>query len=221
LDLRAAKSIGHRASHVVNIMCPVCRHTGAFGGFPSCEDVVWEQRENNQHGIMSDLKGFAGVRLCPNMDCRAVVFVGRLVDYPRVVYPPEIIDFDATNLPEKILASLQEAIQCHATSAYKASALMVRRVLEELCADKSATGDNLKARILNLKSVAVIPTELLEAADELRILGNDAAHIDARDYDDIGQEESSLAIELAKELLKAVYQYASLVARLQALKRST
>jgi hypothetical protein len=45
-------------------------------------------------------------------------------------------------------------------------------------------------------------------------LGNDAAHINAKDYDPIGSNESKLAIELAKELLKAVYQYASLVDRL-------
>jgi hypothetical protein len=33
-------------------------------------------------------------------------------------------------------------------------------------------------------------------------------------------EQATLAIELAKELLKAVYQYASLVDRLKALKKS-
>jgi hypothetical protein len=36
----------------------------------------------------------------------------------------------------------------------------------------------------------------------------------------VGPEEASLAIELAKELLKAVYQYASLVDRLKALKKA-
>ncbi len=219
VDLKAMQSVNHKAAHVVNIRCPICRHTGAFGGFPGCEDATWEQRGDNRHGIKADLKGFAGARLCPNSECRAVVFVGQVVDQPRLVYPPEIIDFDATNLPEKILSSLQEAIQCHSASAYKASALMIRRVLEELCADKNATGQNLKERISNLKTVAVISNDLLEAADELRILGNDAAHVDARDYDEIGQDESNLAIELAKELLKAVYQYADLVARLKALRK--
>lgn len=97
---------------------------------------------------------------------------------------------------------------------------MVRRTLEELCDDKKATGENLKARVASLSAVAVIPSELLNAADELRILGNDAAHIEAKDYDQIGKVESELAIELAKELLKAVYQYTALLARLTALKKS-
>ena len=98
---------------------------------------------------------------------------------------------------------------------------MVRRTLEEVCEDKSATGKDLKARIAALKTIALIPSELLDAADELRILGNDAAHIEAREYDKIGKNEIEISIELAKELLKAVYQYSSLLGRLKALKNPT
>ena len=97
---------------------------------------------------------------------------------------------------------------------------MVRRVLEELCADRGATGRDLKTRLSNLGDNIVVPKELLEAADELRLLGNDAAHIEAKSYDNIGKDEAELAIELAKELLKAVYQYANLVSRLRSLKRT-
>jgi hypothetical protein len=135
-------------------------------------------------------------------------------------FPPEVIDFDSTNLPPDILSSLEEAIKAEAAACYRASALMIRRVLEELCEDKKAVGSDLKKRLASLSGSVVIPKELLDAADELRLLGNDAAHINAKDYDKIGPEESKLAIELAKELLKAVYQYASLVDRLKALKKS-
>jgi hypothetical protein len=50
-------------------------------------------------------------------------------------------------------------------------------------------------------------------------LGNDAAHVKAKDYDAITEKEATLAISLAKELLKATYQYSSLVAELKALKK--
>jgi hypothetical protein len=96
---------------------------------------------------------------------------------------------------------------------------MVRRVLEELCSDKNTPGKDLKARLAALGGNIVIPQELLTAADELRILGNDAAHVEAKAYDAIGPNEAALAIELAKELLKAVYQYSALVSRLKALKK--
>ena len=55
--------------------------------------------------------------------------------------------------------------------------------------------------------------------DELRLLGNDAAHVEAKTYADVSSEETSAAIELTKEILKAVYQLDDLVKRLQALKR--
>src|SRR5262249_40446575 len=109
----------------------------------------------------------------------------------------------------------EEAIKCHAAGCYRASALMIRRLLEELCADKNAKGDDLKKRLAALSQTIIVPQGLLAAADELRILGNDAAHIEARTYDQIEKDEAELAIDLAKELLKAVYQYTSLLDRLR------
>jgi len=97
---------------------------------------------------------------------------------------------------------------------------MVRRLLEELCEDKKSSGGNLKERLLALGGAVLIPKELLDAADELRLLGNDAAHVEAKAYDDIGEPEATAAVELAKELLKAVYQYTSLVAKLRNLKKT-
>lgn len=203
--------------NVINLRCPACRHAGTFYGFPAIADLHWYETTgpNRARPIA------AGVRLCPNPECRGVVFVvqsgGRLIES----FPPERIDFDPSNLPAKILSSLEEAITCHAAGAHRASALMVRRVLEELCADRGAEGRDLKQRIHALSQSVIVPPDLFQAMDELRILGNDAAHIEAKAYDNIGKTESDLAIELAKELLKAVYQYASLVGRLRALKGSS
>jgi hypothetical protein len=192
-------------------------HQGIFSGFHEIHDLGWVKRFQLPNGKMDAFQYRAGMRYCPNAECGGLVFVVS-GDNTVTIYPPEVIDFDATNLPLEILRSLEEAIKCHAAGCYKASALMVRRVLEEVCKDKNATGDNLKKRIASLNTVAILPTELLNAADELRLLGNDAAHIEAKDYDNITDQESELAIELAKELLKAVYQYANLVNRLKALK---
>jgi len=50
------------------------------------------------------------------------------------------------------------------------------------------------------------------------LLGNDAAHIESQEYTKVGKEEVEIGIELAKEVLKAVYQYAALLGRLRALK---
>jgi Domain of unknown function (DUF4145) len=160
-----------------------------------------------------------GMRQCPNPECRSLVFTVVKNGKLEASYPPQVIDFDSTDLPPPILATLEEAIKSHAAGCFKASAIMVRRLLEELCSDKGATGNDLKARLAALGKTIVIPGDLLTAADELRILGNDAAHVEAKAYDAIGSNEATLAIELAKELLKAVYQYSSLVSKLKALKK--
>lgn len=162
---------------------------------------------------------FAGLRQCPNVNCNALVFVAKDGSLPLVSFPPEVIDFDSSHLPTNIVATLEESIRCHAAGCYRASALMVRRVLEEVCADKQADGKDLNQRIGALGKVIVVPQGLIEAAHDLRLLGNDAAHIEAKTYDNISEEEVSVAIDLAKEILKAVYQYDGLVARMKALKR--
>ncbi|MBG7615627.1 DUF4145 domain-containing protein [Brevundimonas sp. BAL450] len=206
----------------VSLRCPFCRHVGVFPGFSKVNDVKWltsEYQSGVPGGGKIGVDWSAGVRRCPNTDCSSLVFVIIKRKTLYASFPSETIDFDSSELPESILRSLEEAIKCHSNGAYRASTLMVRRLLEELCADRGAKGSDLKKRLLALSQTIVLPQELLEAADELRLLGNDAAHIEARIYDDIGQSEAELAIELAKELLKAVYQYASLVSRLRALKR--
>jgi hypothetical protein len=204
---------------VVNLRCPHCRHQGAFRTVNNCNDVHWTEGIKNQNGALIGAPFAAGIRICPNIECCGLVQVvlcrGNLFES----YPPETIDFDSTDLPPNILDSLEEAIKAHAAGCYKASALMVRRVLEELCDDKQASGGDLKQRLAKLSQNVVVPKELLDAADELRLLGNDAAHVKANNYDAIGQNESALAIELSKELLKAVYQYTSLVSKLKALKK--
>lgn len=201
---------------VVNLRCPVCRHQGAFTGIENIHDTQVTQRVSEK----TYLSQRVGIRICPNRDCHAVVFVvlsaGGVLEQ---CYPPEVLDFDSTNLPSKILGTLEEAIKCYSADCFKATALMVRRLLEELCEDRNATGKDLKAKLGHLGSSVVMPKELLDAADELRLLGNDAAHVEAKDYDTIGKVEAALSLELAKELLKAVFQYGSLLERLRSLKK--
>ena len=96
---------------------------------------------------------------------------------------------------------------------------MVRRTLECLCEDREATGATLKDRIKSLKRKIILPDELFEALDNLRLLGNDAAHIESKDYENVGKDEVAVAIELTKEILKATYQYVSLLNKLKSFKK--
>ena len=161
-----------------------------------------------------------GVRRCPNPACYALLFVVADSDNKLLVsYPPERLDFDSTNLPASVTKSVEEAITCHANECYIAAAIMVRKTLEELCRDRNAIGANLKERIKALGTKVVLPKELLDGLDDLRLLGNDAAHIESQEFNAVGKEEVEIGIEFAKEVLKAVYQYSSLLSRLRSLKK--
>lgn len=193
------------------LRCPYCRQVGVFLALPTKDvDVISGTYPDSVHGR-------AGVRVCPNDDCKATVFMLDHGDDVRLL-PPEVIDFDATSLPATVLESLTEATQCHAVSCYRASAIMIRRTLEEMCADKSATGGNLKSRLTALSATVVLPQELIDGLDALRLLGNDAAHIESREYDQVGEEEVRVAMDVTKLILQAVYQYGDIVSRLTALK---
>jgi Domain of unknown function (DUF4145) len=97
---------------------------------------------------------------------------------------------------------------------------MVRKTLEELCAAQEAIGQNLKDRLRALAAKVILPVDLLDGLDDLRLLGNDAAHIESKEFDQIGKEEVEVGVELAREVLKAVYQYSTLLARLRGLKKT-
>lgn len=196
----------------VRLRCPSCRQIGSF-------EAVGNEV------IRADHRGqpiWLGQRRCPNPGCFAHVFVawgpnGEV----RAAYPPERIDFDPANIPPQIVATFEEALTCHANQAYVAAAIMVRRTLEEICADRGATGKTLKDRIAALSKTVILPPALISGLDTLRLLGNDAAHVEAKEYTQIGKAEVELAIDVTKEVLKSVYQLQNLVARLEALKKST
>ena len=136
-------------------------------------------------------------------------------------YPVQRIDFDTTDVPQAVADCLKEAIDCHANGKEVAAAIMVRKTLEQLCSDRGATGDNLKAKVRDLGSKIVIPQALIDGMDTLRLLGNEAAHIEANVFSQIGTQELEVAIRFTKELLKNAYQYGSLLKELEALKNAT
>ena len=136
------------------------------------------------------------------------------------VYPAQTIPIDKSNIPEKVLNTFEESIICHSNNCFVASAIMIRKTLEEICEDKSAKGKNLKDRLTDLGGKILIPKELIEGMDELRLLGNDAAHIEAKAFSQIGKEEIEISIEFTKEILKAVYQYDDLLSKLRSLKKN-
>lgn len=196
----------------IRLRCPACRQLGSF------EAVIDETIHAG--GLGQHI--WLGQRRCPNPACHAHVFlVWDETLAVKAAYPPERIDFDAANIPIRIVSTIEEALTCHANQAFVAAAIMVRRTLEEICADRGAQGRTLKDRLQALTGAVILPPALVAGLDNLRLLGNDAAHVEATEYNTIGKTEVELAIDITKEVLKAVYQLNDLVNRLEALKKAS
>lgn len=195
----------------ISLRCPVCRHQSTLVEYKNVGDIT---TSSEQGPIL------LGQRRCPNSECCAHIFVIQRNDTVIATFPFDRVDFDSSNIPTRIAASLREAINCYAIDCFVAAAIMVRKTLEELCQDRSAEGRNLRERIRSLQAKVILPQELLDGLDDLRLLGNDAAHLESKEFEKIGVEEVGAAIEFTKEVLKAVFQYSTLLKRLQSLKKS-
>ena len=194
-------------SGVIAVRCPFCKRESIFSRIGDLDD--W--------GVPPYL---LGQRRCPNPECKGHIFFVYNNETKEVkIYPPQRIDFDTRNIPEKIVSVFEESLTCHANECFVAAGIMIRRTLEEICVDKNASGHNLKERINSLKDKVILPKELFEGMNELRILGNDAAHVEAKCFGEIGKKEIEISIQFTKEILKAVYQYSDLLAKIKSLKR--
>lgn len=196
----------------VNLRCPICLKETHFSHppVPSYQDIY-----------ASDSDVHLGVRICANPECKAVVFFFRHRAERPKIYPAEVMAFDSNNLPAGVQASLREAIQCHAHECHRAAAIMIRRTLEEVCENKEAGGANLHQRLEKLKSLVLLPPDLMEGLDHLKYLGNDAAHIESKHFDRVDYEEVSVGLELTIVILRAVYQMGELVNRIKLLQKPT
>lgn len=193
-------------------------HAKVQGRCPQCgKDVVFEHLGQSDVGIGEHV---CGQRKCPDPECSGHIFVVLQHNQLLTAYPSITIDFDSSNIPESIKTTFDEALVCHSSQCHVASAIMVRRTLEEICEHKKATGKDLKKRLKDLESKIVLPQELITAMDELRLLGNDAAHIEAKDFNDISNTELEVAIDVTKEIMKGLYQYSTLLGKLRALKKT-
>lgn len=199
---------------IVKMRCPSCRQRGTFDTLQK-QDAQIVDGEKRPYAF--------GQRRCPDPVCHAHVFFVYDMTAHNIVaaYPAETIDFDSSGLPSLVLQAFKEAVVCHANNCYVAAAIMVRKTLEELCRDRGAAGKNLKDKISDLRSKVILPKELMDGLDDLRLLGNDAAHIESTEYENVGSDEVEISIEITKEVLKAVYQYSALLGKLQKLKRTT
>ncbi len=81
-----------------------------------------------------------------------------------------------------------------------AFAVLLRRVLELVCRDRGANGDNLYEQLKSLAESSEIPDRLADMADQVRQLGNIGAHASAG-------ELTIAEVPILEDLCRAVLEY--------------
>jgi hypothetical protein len=155
---------------------------------------------------------------CPSASCRTSVIVISDMQLNYIhSFPPSGLPLDLSNVPKPIIDALTEAHTCFTNQCFTAAAIMVRKSLEALCDERGAGGKNLVERISNLGTAVILPPQLLEGLDHIRLLGNDAAHLDLKTFASIGPDEVQFAFTFTEKVLEAIYQYEDLLQQFKAL----
>jgi len=102
------------ATQVPNVRCPHCMHMGAFTAvIPN--DLQISHTEIKGNAPYAKGTPTVGIRSCPNPECRGLVLVVIDGTAKTIVLPNEVLDFDTTDIPAPIAASIEEAIKCHSS----------------------------------------------------------------------------------------------------------
>jgi hypothetical protein len=190
------------------------------GECPFCGRIVTFEK------LMDDLNdfhykdwGYIGIRYCPNPNCHHLILFSMRKNEGVRLYPPAKVNMNIQGITERMASILNEAATCYENRCYTAAAIMIRRALEHLCDENGAKGDKLYQRLANLKTKLSIPPEMFEAMHNLRYLGNDAAHVESEHYNEVGEEEVRVGLQVAKYIIESLHINVDLLDRLKKLRK--
>ena len=119
------------------------------------------------------------------------------------------------NVPKSIEKDLNEAQLSFQSKSYRASAVMCRRVLEQLCHNLNAEGRTLYDKINDLIERGLISREFSEILTKIRIFGNIGAHFSPNDEHGIKRQDSKDLLDITLHIVKHVYEVQSILIRLR------
>lgn len=117
----------------------------------------------------------------------------------------------SSDVPAAIASAFSEAVTALAANCPRAAAVMARRTLEAIAAEKGESGGRLVDRIKTLASKGVLQPALADWATEVRLIGNAGAHFDP--LDEVSNEDAQQLINLIRELTRYLYELPADLAR--------
>ena len=123
----------------------------------------------------------------------------------QILYPTSR-QVSIADVPASIDRAYSAAVRSYQVGLYEPCVIMCRKCLEALCQELGAKKGNLKERLIHLQSNGQIDQKLLSWADELRLIGNDAAH-------DLDMVIEQVDAQDALEFVEAILMYSFSLAR--------
>lgn len=158
-----------------------------------------------------------GVRKCPDPKCKTAFFFRADATNPSNVtlLPSAAVEMNVRSVPDDISADAKEAADCYRASAWKATVMMCRRVVQAACIEQGAKKGNLEVQIDDLKAKGLLTAPLAQWAHQIRYFGNYGAHPD-EDFGDVTKEDAAQMIEFVRTFLRYLYEMPALIKDAQA-----
>lgn len=176
-----------------SIYCPKCRcHTNLI-----C-------RTGYKRSLTDDKYLYYAVEECNN--CQQHFLTIRLKNqYGQILksYPEDLPKTVNSLISDSVKKDFEEALLCQSVGAYRGAAVLARRAVQLICLDKGAKkGEKLRKQIEELFDNNIITQDIKDWADEVRYIGNDAAH---PNKEEVNKEDSEDILELLESLCDVLY----------------
>lgn len=163
-----------------------------------------------QRGVISDADAEQDVVLLECNTCGSALLYARSYEFEDDHYTAVLGDrlWPSPNsllrleVPWPLHRVYREARRCFDAHAFTAAAVMVRRMLEGVCAESGFRGKTLFDSLEEMRKAGKIDQRLYDWARALRGLGNDAAHYTGHE---VSREDAEDALAFAQAFLEYMY----------------
>lgn len=192
-----------------------CPHCAAFADF--------QLRATQQTS-----SGLWGLFICTSCERPITAAVAQSAQVGSPVWPQAVGGKEFLDVPEAVARDASEAHLCLSVDAVRAAVVMARRIVQGVAIEKGATRGTLQMQIDWLRNQEIITAQMHGLAHELRLIGNEGAHVDPptsstvnSDPDDeelpldLTREDATEVLELMDSILNYVYQQPAKLQRIR------
>jgi hypothetical protein len=200
------EELEHVTAESIEAFCPDCNRISAL----EVRSEAFADAPQQLHDLLDP--GEDGLRIaryttafCPK--CRGVFLHVRAKSEPSEI-PYEVVLYPAPErrgipgLPEGARRAYESAQSCFGASNFDPCVIMCRKCLEATCGSLGVQKGSLAERLRQLRDSGRIEARLYEWADQLRLIGNDAAH----DLDiHISRQDAVDSLDFVEAILQYVF----------------